>query len=261
MTELLRELLAAVDERRPVVLATVTSTSRSVPRRAGSKMLIYADGATSGSVGGGEMEARVRETALEVLTTGKPATLSYALVDPASGDPGVCGGEVELYLEPHMPLTTVYVIGAGHVGHAIVELASWLGYRVVVWDDRAELLDAMIGADGQPVETVTGSIADAIAAKPIDAHTRIVMVTRNVGLDVDIMPTLLASDAPTIGLMGSGRRWETTRAKLVEAGVDEELLGKVHSPLGVEIAAETPKEIAVSVLAELIGHERDVSAS
>lgn len=219
-------------------------------------MLIYADGTTSGSVGGGEMEARVREMALGLLESGKPATLSYALVDPASGDPGVCGGEVELYLEPHMPTTTVYVIGAGHVGRAVMELASWLGYRVVVWDDRPELLEEMYGADGELSETVGGSIADALVEKPIDAHTRIVMVTRNVSLDVEIMPVLLASAAPTIGLMGSQRRWETTRAKLVDAGVDEALFDKVHSPLGVEIAAETPKEIAVSVLAELIGHER-----
>lgn len=256
MTELLRELLKAVDERRPVVSATVVSTHRSVPRRAGSKMLVYADGTTSGSVGGGEMESRVCDVAKTVLESRRPTTLSYALVDPASGDPGVCGGEVELYLEPHMPTTTIYVVGAGHVGHAIVELASWLGYRVVVWDDRPELLDGMFGADGQPVTTVTGTITEALAAQPIDAHTRVVMVTRNVGLDVEIMPALLASEAPTIGLMGSGRRWDTTRAKLIDAGVDGALFDKVHSPLGVEIAAETPKEIAVSVLAEVIGHER-----
>lgn len=220
-------------------------------------MLVFADGTTSGTVGGGEMESRVCEAAQTVFASRRSTTLSYSLVDPASGDPGVCGGEVELYLEPHMPTTTVYVIGAGHVGHAIVELASWLGYRVVVWDDRADLLDEMIGADGQPVLTVTGSIDEALLAQPIDAHTRVVMVTRNVGLDVEIMPALLTSEAPTIGLMGSSRRWETTKAKLIEAGVDEALFDKVHSPLGVEIAAETPKEIAVSVLAEVIGHERE----
>ncbi len=253
MSEILRELLAAIDERRPVVSATVTSTSRSVPRRAGSKMLVYADGTSSGTVGGGEMEARVRAAAATVLATRTPTTLTYALVDPASGDPGVCGGEVELYLEPHMPTTTIYVIGAGHVGQAVVELASWLGYRVVVWDDREELLEEVKDPN---VASVSGPISEAIAAYPIDAHTRIVMVTRNVMLDVEIMPALLESPAPTIGLMGSRRRWETTRAKLLDLGLDEAVLDKVHSPLGLEIAAETPKEIAVSVISELIGQER-----
>lgn len=249
---LLRELVAAVEARRPVVMATVVATNRSVPRRAGSKMLIYRDGTTSGTIGGGEMEARVVREATEVMTNGQPRRLNYSLLDPASGDPGVCGGEVELYLEPHMPQTTIYVIGIGHVGQAVVELASWLGYRVVAWDDRTELLEGITAAD----VIATGSIVDALAAHPIDEHTRVVMVTRNVSLDVDILPPLLATPAPYIGLMGSARRWQTTRKKLVELGVDDMSLARVHSPIGVEIAAESPAEIAVSIFAQVIAQDR-----
>lgn len=253
-TALLRELLAAIDARRPVVLATVVATRRSVPRRAGSKMLVYGDGTTSGTIGGGEMEARVVAAALETLASGRPASLQYSLVDPTAGDPGVCGGEVDLYLEPHMPTTTVFVVGAGHVGAAVVELASWLGYRVVVWDDRADQLEAIVAGDS--VDVASGPIAEAIAGFGVDEHTRVVMVTRNVALDLEILPALLASPAPTIGLMGSRRRWETTRKALVAAGVAEADLARVHSPIGVEINAETPAEIAVSILAELVAHER-----
>ena len=241
---LLRELVEAVDARRPVVLATVVDSSRSVPRRPGSKMLVYADGSTSGSVGGGEMEARVVREAMDVLAERRPRRLSYSLLDPRTGDPGVCGGEVELYLEPHMPQTTVYVIGVGHVGRAVVELADWLGYRVVAWDDRAELTDELDGAD----VVLTGTIADALAAEPPDEHSRVVMVTRNVDLDVEILPALLATPVPTIGLMGSNRRWSTTRQRLVDAGVSNDDLNRVHSPIGVEIA--------VSILAQVIGLER-----
>ena len=248
---ILRELVEAVEHRRPVVLATVVDSTRSVPRRPGSKMLVYADGSTSGSIGGGEMEARVISEALDALTARTPRRLTYSLLDPGTGDPGVCGGEVELYLEPHMPVTTVYVIGVGHVGRAVVELAHWLGYRVVAWDDRADQAE-----DTEADVTLTGTIADALAAEPPDAHSRVVMVTRNVDLDVEILPALLATPVPTIGLMGSNRRWATTRAKLVEAGVAESDLDRVHSPIGVEIAAETPSEIAVSILAEVIGMER-----
>ena len=251
---LLSELLAAAEARLPVVLATVVDTRHSVPRRAGSKMLVYADGATSGTIGGGEMEARVVAEALDAMSDRRPRRLTYALVDPSAGDPGVCGGEVELYLEPHMPQTTIYVIGTGHVGQAVVELASWLGYRVVAWDDRSELVAGIEGAEA----TVTGPITEALATEPIDEHTMVVMVTRNVALDAELLPPLLATPAPYIGLMGSNRRWDTTRQRLIEAGVAAEDLARVHAPIGIEISAETPAEIAVSILAEVIssGHGR-----
>ncbi|MCB0993412.1 MAG: XdhC family protein [Acidimicrobiales bacterium] len=253
--EIYAELLAAMQARRPVVLATVTDSRRSVPRRPGSKMLVYSDGTTSGTIGGGEMEARVRAEAADALAEGRPRRISYGLIDPSAGDPGVCGGEVELYLEPHMPQSTVYVIGLGHVGKAVIELASWLGHRVVGWDDRAEIADGIDdSADG--VDIVSGDLADAVARFPIDEQTRVVMVTRHTGIDVDLLPVLLASPAPYIGLMGSRRRWANTRGKLEAAGLSADQLDRVVSPIGVEIAAETPAEIAVSILAQVIGDER-----
>jgi xanthine dehydrogenase accessory factor len=256
-TELLAELLTAVERREPVVLATVVDSRRSVPRRPGSKMLVYGDGRIVGTIGGGEMESRVVAEALDAMSTGRPRRLTYSLLDPSTGDPGVCGGEVELYLEPHMPTSTIFVVGIGHVGRAVVELGSWLGYRVVAWDDRSELAESPIRrADGGELNVLTGSIADALANQPVDVHTRIVMVTRNVALDVDLLPPLLATPAPYIGLMGSERRWATTRQKLVDAGLPEADLARVRAPIGIEIDAETPAEIAVSIMAEVIGHER-----
>ncbi len=249
---ILRELHEAVEARRPVVLATVVHTSGSAPRRSGSKMLIYADGSTTSSIGGGEMEARVASEALEALSVARPRRITYSLLDPSTGDPGVCGGQVELFLEPYMPQSTIYVVGIGHVGRAVVELAHWLGYRVVAWDDRAELTEGVDEADA----VLSGTIAEALAQQPIDAHTRVVMVTRNVALDVEILPALFATPASYIGLMGSKRRWDTTRALLSEAGHTNKDLDRVQSPIGVEIAAETPAEIAVSILAEVIGSER-----
>jgi xanthine dehydrogenase accessory factor len=248
---LLHRLVEAVDARRPTVLVTVVASQRSVPRRPGSKMLVFADGTIEGTIGGGEMEARVRAEAREALADGRPRRVAYSLVDPAAGDPGVCGGDVDLYLEPYMPTTTVYVIGAGHVGKAVVELAHWLGYRVVVWDDRPDELAEVSVADA----AMSGPLADALAAHPIDAFTRVVVVTRNVALDASLLPLLLATPTPTIGLMGSTRRWATTRQLLIEAGIDAELLGKIRTPVGIEIGAETPREIAVSILAELIDEQ------
>ena len=103
----------------------------------------FADGSLTGTVGGGAMESRVIDAAREALNDGKTRLLSYDLLEPERGDPGVCGGEVQIYLEPYMPPHTVVVIGAGHVGKAVVELAHWLGFRTIVTDDRAEEVVAL----------------------------------------------------------------------------------------------------------------------
>lgn len=248
---ILHQLMEAVDTRRPVVLATVVHTARSVPRRAGSKMLVFADGEIAGSIGGGEMEARVVREALDTLVDGGTRRLTYMLLDPATGDPGVCGGEVELYLEPYMPRTTLLVIGLGHVGRAVVDLANWTGYRVVAWDDRDGLADGVDGAD----RLLGGAFEEALIEAAPDEHTRAIMVTRNVALDVEILPLLLATPVASVGLMGSLRRWDTTRQLVLDAGVDEAELLRVHTPIGLEIAAETPEEIAVSILAEIVSLE------
>ena len=251
---LIRELLAAVDCGEPVVLVTVVDTHRSVPRHAGSKMLVYASGATSGTIGGGEMEARVRAEAALAHLDGRPRLLRYDLVDPLQGDPGVCGGEVHLYLEPHMPPPTVYVIGCGHVGAAVVQLAHWMGMRVVAYDDRPELVTAEVVplADAR----VSGDIAAALQTVPVTTDTHLVVVTRSGAIDLQLLPALLATDARSIGVIGSRRRWDTTSAALRQQGVTDEQLALVSSPIGLDLHAETPEEIAVSILAEIVALRR-----
>lgn len=247
---MLRRLLGSIDDGEAVVLATVVETRRSVPRRAGAKMLVFADGSQVGTVGGGEMEARVIAAAVDALSDGRTRLLDYQLVEPATGDPGVCGGEVQIYLEPHMPAPTIFVVGCGHVGRAVADLAHWLGYRVVATDDREELAtgEQMPNADA----VVCGPIADALATEPVTADTHVVVVTRNVGLDLENLPHLLATPARSIGVMGSERRWDTTRKGLIEAGVEPQALERVQAPIGIELHAETPEEIAVSILAEIV---------
>lgn len=248
---LLRELVATTDAGRPVLLATVIDTSRSVPRHAGAKMLVYPDREQVGTVGGGEMEARVIDAALESLADGRPRRLDFDLVDPTSGDPGVCGGRVSVYLEPYMPKPQLVVIGCGHVGRAVIELAHWLGYRVTALDDRSEVADpdALVGADS----VLAGPYADTLAEVALGEDTDVVLVTRNVAVDLDVLPIVLASPIRSIGVMGSARRWATTRAKLEErGGIDADALDRVRSPVGLQIDAETPEEIALSILAELV---------
>lgn len=225
-----------------------------MPRHAGTKMLIYSAREQSGTIGGGQLESRVIQDALDVLRTGKTRLETYALVNPDRGDPGVCGGELTVYLEPYMPPHTVFVIGIGHVGAAVVDLAHWLGYRTIASDDRAERVgeEALPDAD----ERIAGSVAAALAEAPVTEDTSVVLVTRSVDIDVDAIPRLLETPARYIGVMGSERRWITTKQQLVAGGVEEADLDRIHVPVGIELGAETVQEIAVSILSEIIKETR-----
>ena len=151
-----------------------------------------------------------------------------------------------------MPKPMLFVVGAGHVGRAVSDLAQWLGFRTVVWDDRSEVIDDAEHAD----TTLSGPITAALKAEPVTAETSIVVVTRNVKLDLEILPPLLKTSARYIGLMGSTRRWETTRQGLADQGIGPTELDRISAPIGVEIQAETPEEVAVSILAQVIGNRR-----
>ena len=264
---LLRQIAEAVHGGVAVASATVVDTSRSVPRRAGAKMLVFRDGSISGTVGGGEMEARVVAESVAALGDGRCRLLSYRLVDPVRGDPGVCGGDVQIFVEPHMPKPTVIVMGYGHVGRAVAQLAGWLGFRVVASDDRPgleddptdqpEVVDPGGAVPGSgPDELVIGTIDDLLAGRTLDADVSVVLVTRNVDVDAAALPSLLATGAGYVGVMGSERRWATTRARLEAGGVDPAALDRVHAPIGIEVGAETPEEIALSIMAEVVAHRR-----
>lgn len=247
---ILSELFAAQNAGQAVVLATIVKARGSVPRRTGTKMLIYENGRFSGTVGGGQMEALVIQEAHHVFQDGQPRTLPFSLVEPARGDPGVCGGEVEIYLEPYLPPMTVYVIGCGHVGRAVAECAHWLGFYVVATDDRPEWATPEHMPHAQ--RHLPGSLAEAIRQHPITAQTYVVVVTRNVLIDRAILPLLVSTPAPYVGIIGSKRRWAETKKLLLVDGLTERDLQKFHSPIGLELNAETPEEIALSILAEIV---------
>jgi xanthine dehydrogenase accessory factor len=232
------------------VLCTIVRSQGSTPRHAGSKMLVKPDGSIIGSVGGGELENRTISEALKLIPEGKPGRLEYSLDDPAQGDPGVCGGQVEIYMEPIIPKATLVVVGAGHVGQAVAHLAQWLDFRIVVSDDRREFCNPETIPNAEEYFTVP--LEELPEKMKITPWTYVVMTTRSVDVDVPGLPGLLDSPAAYIGVIGSRRRWETTRKQLEAAGVSAEKMERVRSPMGLKIHAETPEEIAVSILAEII---------
>jgi xanthine dehydrogenase accessory factor len=172
----------------------------------------------------------------------------------------VCGGQVEVFVEPLLPAATLVVVGAGHVGKAVAHLAKWLNFRVVVSDDREEFCNAGVIPDAD--EFIVCAMKDLPSRLQFDPHVYLVLTTRGSSVDVAGLPALLRSAPGYVGVIGSKRRWATTQKQLRTAGVSEEQIGRVRSPMGLELQAETPEEIAVSILAEILMlRERGTGAS
>jgi len=213
-------------------------------------MLVYPDGHILGTIGGGELENRVITEAKTALADGRPRLLEYNLTDPDRGDVGVCGGQVEVFVEPILPPDMLVVIGGGHVGKAVAHLAKWLGFRVAVSDDRAEFCTPETNPDAD--EFFACPMAELSLRLNITPKTYIVLTTRGTTVDVPGLPALLDSRAAYIGVIGSRRRWALTVKELNEQGIPDEQLARVHSPIGLGIGAETPEEIAISIMAEIL---------
>lgn len=244
------EIAQAKEKGRSVCLCMVVETDGAVPRHTGSKMLVYADGSMSGTVGGGEVEQQVYQVAQEALKDGQPRLLSYTLDARQEEAVGVCGGSMKVYIEPINQPAKIVVIGAGHVGKSVARLAKHLNFRVLVSDERAELCNHTLipEADGfYPVK-----LQDLPDQIEIDANTFLVLVTHSAEVEIAGLPRLLETNPAYIGVIGSLNRGAHTRKALLDAGVSEEKIRKIKSPIGVDIHAETPDEIAVSILAEII---------
>jgi xanthine dehydrogenase accessory factor len=250
MTTLYRALAELESTNRPAALCTVVKTSGSTPRHRASKMLVYPDRHILGSVGGGELENRVVNEALASLQDGKPRNLIYNMTDPGRGDPGLCGGQLEVFVEPILPSPMLVVVGGGHVGKAVVHLAKWLGFRVAVSDDRAEFCTPETVPDADEFYPVP--LAELPLQLSISPQTSFVLTTRGSNVDVAGLPALLDTQAGYIGVIGSVKRWNTTIKELNQQGISGEKLEHIHSPIGLGIGAETPEEIAVSIMAEIL---------
>jgi xanthine dehydrogenase accessory factor len=250
MLSIFQALAELEQNHQPAALCTVVKTSGSTPRHSTSKMLVYPDGHILGTVGGGELENRVLKEALSSLLNGKPRNLAYTMADPSRGDPGLCGGQVEVFVEPILPSPLLVVIGGGHVGKAVAHLAKWIGFRVAVSDDRAEFCTPAANPDADEFYPVP--MAELPSNLAINPQTCLVLTTRGSNVDAAGLPALLETPAGYIGIIGSRKRWNTTVKELHEQGVTDDALARIHSPIGLGIGAETPEEIAVSIMAEIL---------
>jgi xanthine dehydrogenase accessory factor len=250
-----REVFAAVadalERGEPAALVTIVSTTGSTPQRIGAKMLVFADGRIVGTIGGGCYENDAFGKAREAIVNRKPQLVHYELDDDFAQETGlICGGQMDVYIEPIEPSPELYIIGAGHVGFHLARVAQEVGFNVHVVDDREKFANA----DRFPTaaEIVVEDIPAWIARAHLPPHAYAVIVTRGHTNDLEALRALAPRELRYLGLIGSRAKVARIYEELAKDHMPAEALSRVHAPIGLDIGAVTPQEIAVSILAELI---------
>jgi xanthine dehydrogenase accessory factor len=243
------------ESRTPFVLATVVKTDGSTPRGPGTKMLVMADGSTIETIGGGALEQQIVQDSLAALSSGVSRIVEYDLSEAGENAVGAaCGGGASVFLDVHTAGRTLLIVGAGHVGLKLVSLAKMLDFRVVVLDPREEMLtverlpEADLLVCGEPART-----AELV---PIGPSTCVVLVTHGHLHDEEALRSVIESPALYIGMIGSKAKVRGNFATLEREGVSPALLARVHAPIGLDIGAETPAELALCIMAEIIAVQR-----
>ena len=242
---------------RPVAVATIVTSRGSTPRKVGSKMIVQPSGVIDFTLGGGPFEALVIEDAKAALVEGRPALHAYRFLPVGENATGMtCGGEVEVFIDVHVEAPRVVIFGGGHVARPLARLAKETGFRVAVIDDRKEFAnpdrfptaDEIVHADGGYIRTDF----------PIEETDYVVIVTRCHQTDEACLRHVLDDDrvAAYLGVVASRRKAKVLLARMVQDGYPRERLEEVRSPVGLDIGAETPHEIAVSILGEIIAASR-----
>jgi xanthine dehydrogenase accessory factor len=249
--EVFSALSDALQQGEDVALVTIVSSTGSTPQRVGAKMLVFADGRTVGTIGGGCYENDAFWKAREAIANRQPVTVKFELNDDFAQETGlVCGGQMEVFIEPVEPSPAVYVFGAGHVGYFVATMAHAVGFQVHVVDDREKFANAERFGDG--IDVMVEHIPSWIETHRLPPTAYAVIVTRGHTHDLDALRALTAHPLRYLGLIGSKAKIKRIYDALLEEGVAADSLRAVHAPVGLDIGAVTPQEIAVSILAELI---------
>src|SRR5262245_61968584 len=249
--EVFAALAEALERGEEVALVTIVAATGSTPQRVGAKMLVYPDGRTVGTIGGGCFENDAFWEAREAITQHRPMNIKYELNDDFAQETGlVCGGQMEVFIEPVEASPELYVFGAGHVGYFVGKMAHEVGFRVHVIDDREKF--ASTERFGAGIDVIVDDIPTWLEKHSLPATTYAVVVTRGHRHDLETMRGLLRSPMRYLGLIGSKAKVKRIYDMLREEGVTPETLRPVHAPIGLDIGAITPQEIAVSIVAELI---------
>ncbi len=260
MNEILSTLLKLMETHPRLVLTTIVEHKGSVPRAAGSRMIVLPDGTARGTIGGGKFEDLVRQDALRLLQSGHQSLLrDYSFVPDGPDTFGaVCGGVVKVFLEVIGRSRPLLVVGAGHCGRALARIAALTGYSVTVVDDRAEFLEKAAFPDEVILRLVKSDFSDLPEPTP---DTAVAVISRGHVSDGVALRALKGVPLFYLGMMGSKAKRVALFADLTDEGFTAGDMARIHTPIGLPIGAETPEEIAISILAEIISLERGAAAT
>lgn len=247
MHTIINDLKIITEQGTPSVICIVTATTGSTPRKTGSKMIVFQDGSIKGTIGGGSIEYQVIQEAIKMISCGTPFTKHFELNDDLQMQ---CSGTMDVYFEAIGCLPKLYIFGAGHIGKALAGYTPALGFRPIVFDQRDHIYDSW---DLAKIECRTGDFLQAIDSLEFDNNTYIVIVTHQHELDEKILFKCATRDYAYLGMIGSKRKIAEIAKKAIENKIlSPEQLERIDMPIGLPFAAETPAEIAISIVAKMI---------
>jgi xanthine dehydrogenase accessory factor len=253
--DIYEEIVKLRQEGRRGAVATIVNVRGSIPSFETAKMLVRDDGSIAGTIGGGCVEAEVWQAAREVMESEKPRSLTFNLNQDPKYDTGlVCGGTLDIFIEPVLPPALLYIFGAGHVSVNLYRVAKGAGFDVSVIDDRAAYANQERFPEAK--EVIAKDFEQAMAQLAPNESVYIVIVTRGHRDDMRVLRWAVQTQARYIGMIGSKRKTITIFRELTKEGIPAQLFDRVHAPVGLDIGAITPEEIAVAITAELIAVRR-----
>jgi len=253
--DIFEEIAKVKREGKRAALATIVSAHGSIPSVVAAKMLVLEDGSILGTVGGGCVESDVRKGAMEVMRDEKPKTFDFNLSQLPDDDTGlVCGGSLKVFIEPVIPVPRLYIFGGGHIGYNVQKVASLAGFETVVADDRDLYANRERFPDANEIHA--GDLDEIMAEMTPGDNSYIVIVTRGHRHDLRVLRWALDTPAQYIGMIGSRRKVLAVYEQLEAQGASPESFKRVFAPIGLNIGAATPEEIAISIVAELISIRR-----
>jgi len=256
MLEIYKEIINIQINGGEAALATIISTKSHTPRHVGAKMLVKSSGEIIGTIGGGDLEKKVQNEALKVIKEGNAKIFHYDLTGKKDSEVDmICGGIMDVFIEPILSNPTLYIFGGGHVSVPISQIAKIAGFKVVVIDERQDYANSERFPDVDKI--ICDNFNDVFSKISINELSYIVIVTTEHKFDEQVLEKAIRTPATYIGMMGSPKKRDIIFSNIMSRGATKDLLKKVHSPIGIEINSETPDEIAISIVAEMIKHRRN----
>jgi xanthine dehydrogenase accessory factor len=258
MSDVFEELVRLRRAGRSCALATIIQVNGSIPSYQSARLLVRDDGSMLGTIGGGCVEADVWAAAREVMQSGQPRRLSFSLGQDAAYDNGlICGGQLEVYVEPVLPPPRAFIFGAGHISRSLSRIASLAGFATVIIDDRESFANRERFPEAEAVHA--GEYEAVFPLLEVSEASYLIIVTRGHRDDMRVLRWAVGTRARYIAMIGSRRKVISVIRELEKEGLPHEVFEKIFSPMGLEIGAETPEEIAVSVVAEMIAVRRNAA--